>query len=188
MENKSIGDKTYSDLLNVKEDERNKYELIEGNLYLMAGASAVHERIVMNLGRQFGNYLKGKECFLFSSNFDIKLSEKNVYKPDLSIVCDKKKITTNSCEGPPDLIVEILSKATRKKDLGIKLTNYQKYGVKEYWIVYPNDFFITVCILDEEKKYSYFTYSLNEDEKIKVNIFNDMEIKLEDIFENLYLE
>ncbi|WP_164670831.1 Uma2 family endonuclease [Virgibacillus doumboii] len=125
----------------VKEEER--AELHEGTPVFMAPASFQHENIIMNLGREFGNALKGKSCYIFGSNlqvifpFENKNKGKNdvVVLPDISIVCDKNKLHNNSCYGAPDLIVEVLSPSTSRNDRLLKKNYYEKAGVKEYLIV-----------------------------------------------------
>src|SRR6185295_13771701 len=115
-----------------------------GEVYDMTPApSTKHQRIIGELYRMLGNFLEGKKCEVFVAPFDVRLSEHNasdfevfnVVQPDISIFCDEKKIDEKGAKGAPDFVVEILSPSTSKKDLSRKLLLYQKFKVKEYWII-----------------------------------------------------
>ncbi|MBX6395523.1 MAG: Uma2 family endonuclease [Alicyclobacillaceae bacterium] len=123
-----------------------RWELIEGVPYSMTPApSPRHQEILGNIFGLFFHYLEGKDCKAYLAPFDVRLSESereqdifNVVQPDLSIVCDPGKIDHRGCKGAPDLVVEILSPETAKKDKVQKFDLYQAYGVREYWIVDPH--------------------------------------------------
>ena len=104
-----------------------------------------------------------------------------VLQPDISIICDSKKLDEKGCKGAPDLVVEILSPYTAKKDIIRKFASYEKFKVKEYWIVNPEEETITVFKLNEESKYGRPEIYCKND-KIQVGIFNDFLIALKDIF------
>ncbi|MBI4647707.1 MAG: Uma2 family endonuclease, partial [Bacteroidia bacterium] len=105
-----------------------------------------------------------------------------VVQPDIIVVCDPKKLDERGCIGAPDLIVEVLSPATSKRDFKDKYILYEQAGVREYWLVHPTDKLLTVFRLGKEKKFvldKIYTY----DDKVKVGIFDDLVIDLKDIFE-----
>ena len=91
--------------------------------------------------------MRKKPCQAFSAPFDVWLPlPKNiqsndkidtVVQPDICVICDLEKLDNQGCNGAPDWVIEILSKATSKKDLNEKFDLYQNAGVKEYWIVHP---------------------------------------------------
>lgn len=180
---------TYADYLNWPEDER--WEIINGVAYAMAPPSTSHQRIIGNLFVAFATYLKGKPCEAFIAPFgvtfdkDIK-DEKNTYavEPDITVICDKSKITPQGCKGAPDLIIEVLSRSTASHDVIRKRRLYEQNGVLEYWIVDPSNQIITRFYLHAElSKYrepEYFAH----DNNITPIIFPELEIKLEDIFPN----
>ncbi len=152
---------TYRDYSSWPEDER--WELIDGIAYDMCAApSSWHQRISFKLSTLIGMFLQNKPCEAFSAPFDVLLPAfpiKNegeidtVVQPDISVICDPSKIVESGCLGAPDLIVEILSPSTSKKDLNEKFQLYEKHGVKEYWIVDPGNKYIQVFhLLTEEKK------------------------------------
>jgi len=137
---------TYADYLEWNNEKR--LELIEGMIVDMTPSpSRLHQQILMELGRQFSNHLLGKPCKVYVAPFDVRLPRqdesteetKTVVQPDLVVVCDPKKLDQRGCEGAPDLVIEILSPATAKRDLIVKLRLYERAGVKQYWVVHPTD-------------------------------------------------
>lgn len=179
---------TYGDYVNWPEDER--WELINGIPYNMTPApSTEHQRISRELALQFANYFVGKTCEVFYAPFDVRLplaqerdEEINtVVQPDLAIICDRNKLDKKGCKGAPDLIIEIISHSTAKKDMQEKFLLYERSGVKEYWLVFPLDSVIDVYALNEDNKYERSGLYQYPD-KIKVGILADLEIDLSLIF------
>ncbi len=177
---------TYEDLQNIENKKR--YELIDGELYLMSSPSTSHQEIVGEIYAQLHNYLKGKKCKAFVSPLDVCLSglrnpkkEYNVVQPDILVVCDNTKITNNmGIQGAPDLIIEVLSPASKKHDTLVKYNLYQYYGIKEYWIVDEEIGVIYQYIINEKNIYTLpKTYEITED--IKVNILENCIISLKEI-------
>lgn len=165
---------TYEDLLAIEDDKR--YELIDGVLYEMSSPTTIHQDIVGELYVQIYNYLKGKKCKVFMAPLDVCLSgvinpkkEYNVVQPDIIVVCDEKKITDKCIMGAPDLLIEVVSKSSRKHDTFRKFNLYQRYGVKEYWIIDTETEIISQYILNEKNIYTLpKTFDINEDIKVKV--------------------
>lgn len=134
---------TYADYKTWPEDER--WELINGVAWNMSPApSRSHQWLVMELGRQIANFLKGKTCQVYPAPFDVFFPEDpdqpeddvcTIVQPDLTVICDSKKLTEKGCFGAPDLVVEILSPYTSRKDLDEKFHLYENSGVLEYWVV-----------------------------------------------------
>jgi len=180
---------TYADYLTWLDDKRR--ELINGFVHLMTPVpKRRHQGISSFLNYSIFNYLKNKKCKIYAAPFDVRLPKNDetadekiytVVQPDISVICDLAKLDDRGCIGAPDLIVETLSPATAKKDMNDKFVLYQQSGVKEYWIVNPNDENINVFLLDNKGKYQLMGMYAG-DMKIKVNIFENLEIKLEDIF------
>ena len=143
---------TYADYLTWPNEER--WELIDGETYDMSpGPGKQHQRILIHLARFFDAHLDGKPCQTFVAPFDVRplaTSEMSddevdtVVQPDLLVVCDGNKLEERGVVGSPDLVVEILSPYTARKDLSKKFDLYERAGVREYWIVYPNEQFIQV--------------------------------------------
>lgn len=176
--------------------EYDKYELINGKEVMMSPASMNHLRIQGNLYAILWNYLRKKRCNVYSEA-KVVFNETTWYIPDLLILCDKNKERKNHIEGAPDLVIEILSPATRKRDIGIKKDTYEKYGVREYWLVDPMSKTIEVYLLRDGKfnlDNSYHDYdeedweALSDEEKaetklaLKVSLYDDLEIDIREIF------
>ncbi len=182
---------SYADYLTWMDDVRR--ELYDGFIKLMTPApSSRHQEISVNLTVLLGSFLINKGCKLYHAPSDVRFpkdkkstDDKQVFtvlQPDLYIVCDLSKIDVRGCLGPPDLIIEIVSPKNPKRDLKDKFDIYQEHGVREYWIVNPNDENVSVFVLDEKGKYQ-LTGMYAEDDKIPVNIFNgDLKVDLTEVF------
>lgn len=138
---------SWEDYLSWDEDDR--YELVNGVVFAMSPApNTGHQRISSLLHTEIGTFLKGKTCDVFSAPTDLKLSSffedgaPTVLQPDLMVVCDKNKIGKQAVEGAPDLVIEILSVYTAKRDEVVKKELYEKAGVGEYWIIHPSEEYI----------------------------------------------
>lgn len=125
-----------------------RWELIDGVAYDMSPApSRLHQDTFGGLFFQFRAFLSGAECRVYGAPFDVRLphgEEQNdnidtVVQPDIVVVCDRNKLDEKGCKGAPDLVIEILSPCTAHKDLNEKFQLYERVGVKEYWIVHPQD-------------------------------------------------
>lgn len=138
---------SYADYLKWQFDER--VELIKGKIFKMSPAPNTNHQIICgNLFSAMHVYLSGKECKVFMAPFDVRLSRKKdddknvltVVQPDICVICDPAKIDTKGCLGAPDIVVEILSPANNSKELKNKYEVYEQAGVKEYWIISPQDY------------------------------------------------
>ena len=143
---------TYDDYCTWDDSER--WELIDGIAYAMAppAPSYSHQSISSNIHGQIWQFLRGKTCKIFSAPFDVRFNfnSKNntVVQPDLVVVCDKSKLDDKGCLGAPDMVVEILSPSTASRDTFKKYGLYQKAGVREYWMVDPDEKTVITHILD----------------------------------------
>ncbi|MDA8693464.1 Uma2 family endonuclease, partial [Saprospiraceae bacterium] len=181
------GQYTYADYLQFEYDHM--VELIRGKIFKMTPAPAsFHQDISRELLVLFSNYLKDKSCKIYNAPFDVVLPVENqkknsattVVQPDLSIICDLSKIDAAGCIGAPDLIIEILSPSTSKKDLNDKYSIYEESGVLEYWIVMPNEKLVEVFYLEAGKYNRIKVYT--SDEVIIPILFPDLEIDLVEVF------
>lgn len=175
---------------------KKKEERIQGKTFLMSPAGMWHNKIGMNLARIIGNYLWGKRCEVFYES-KVVFDEENHFIPDLIIVCDRAKIKYGFVQGAPDLVIEILSPSTRTKDAREKKAVYEKFGVKEYWLVDPISETIDVYLRTETGfvlDNTYHNYSdeeweaLDEEERaeamllLKVSLYDDLVIDVKDVF------
>ncbi|MDR1702198.1 MAG: Uma2 family endonuclease [Sporomusaceae bacterium] len=179
---------TYEDYAKLDADQR--YEVINGAIYLMTSPNRKHQRISGNLFRKIGNYLEGKKCEVYNAPFDVILPKKGetkktastIIQPDIFVVCDENKLDDNSCVGAPDLIIEILSPSSVKLDKIIKRSLYELHGVKEYWLVDPVHQIIDRFYYDEVLKEYKKPESFSRDDVITPMIFPDLPINLAEIF------
>jgi Uma2 family endonuclease len=173
---------TYADYAKWEDSER--YELIDGLLYMMAAPTLDHQRILGKLFRKLDTFLDGKRCVAFMAPFDVRLNahtrDDTVVQPDVMVICDQSKLKNRlNCVGAPDLIIEILSPSSAKMDKVTKHKKYREAGVREYWIVDPEDETVSVNILDggRYKSTVYFP-----EDTIPVHVLLSCEINLADIF------
>ena len=171
---------TEEDYYNLPENVR--AELIEGKLiYNQAAPSRIHQAILMELSGTIRDYLKSKSgpCRVYPAPFAVKLMEnrKTIVEPDISVICDKSKLTDRGCTGAPDWIIEIVSPSNSSHDYVKKLNLYANIGVREYWIVNPMKKNIYVYYF-EENQFETMVYTFQN--KVKVNIYEDFYIDFSD--------
>lgn len=150
---KKQGEYTLEDYYALPDDIR--VELIDGVIYDMSSPRTVHQDIAFIIHMALYDYVrkKKKPCKVFEAAVDVQLccDNKTMVQPDVLVVCDKDKIKGFGIYGAPDFVLEILSKSTRKKDMGIKLEKYMEAGVREYWIIDPyKEILITYDFSDED--------------------------------------
>ncbi|MBU0700846.1 Uma2 family endonuclease [bacterium] len=179
---------TYGDYLQWTDDQR--WELIDGAAYDMSPApSRRHQVVVGELYRQISTYLLDKPCQVYVAPFDVRLPEADesdeetgtVVQPDIVVICDKNKLDDKGCKGSPDIVIEILSPYTAKKDFVTKYHLYERHKVKQYWIFDPVTEEVSIFKLNNNDKYGE-PEDYKKEDTIKVDIFKDLEIDLRTIF------
>lgn len=180
---------TYADYLAWPDDER--WEVIDGVAYSMSPApTTAHQRILLKLAFAINAHLDGKRCELFLAPFDVRFSDQlntsdnyidTVVQPDILVVCDKSKVDERGCNGSPDFVIEISSPSTGKNDLTRKFDLYQRYGVKEYWIVHPEQQTVMIFKLGEDGTYGKPERYAGDD-TVTVPLFGDLSIDLKSVF------
>ena len=137
---KRQGEYTLDDYYQIPDDQR--VELIDGVIYDMAAPTSIHQIIAGYLHAQLLSYVSSKKgkCMPMISPLDVQLNcdNKTMVQPDVVVVCDRDKIIRRCVYGAPDLVVEVLSPYTRKKDMTLKMHKYEDAGVKEYWLIDPD--------------------------------------------------
>ena len=148
---------TYKDYLKMRKESDQLLEYIDGIIYMSPSPSTKHQRISMRLSVQLGSLLMGTDCEVMAAPYDIVLSDKEneekVVTPDLSVICDSSGFDDQRYIGIPDLIIEIVSPSNQAHDIVFKLNLYQKYKVKEYWIINPLQHYVQVFTLNDEGQY-----------------------------------
>jgi len=180
---------SYADYLTWLDDVRR--ELINGFIKMMSAPLSAHARVSSNISWHLKSVIRRNkgECEVFYAPFDVRFPKQGetaydridtVVQPDICVICDPSKIDERGCCGAPDMIVEILSPSTLKKDTTEKFALYEESGVKEYWIVHPKDKAITVFLLQDGKYDAGTLYELEG--KVPVHIFDNYLIDLDEIF------
>ncbi|MEX2512454.1 MAG: Uma2 family endonuclease [Cyclobacteriaceae bacterium] len=185
------GSYSYADYLSWQLDEM--VELIRGKVFRQAAAAPrrVHQELAVILVNKFYEYLKGRTCKVYVAPFDVRLpvSSKRhedidtVVQPDLCVVCDTEKLDDLGCVGAPDLIVEILSPGNNKKELQLKYEVYEASGVKEYWIIHPDERTLLIYTLDEGKYRPSRLFT--QGDLVNSQALPGFELELDDVFGEL---
>lgn len=166
---------TYADYLTWPEDAR--YELIDGEAFLMAPAPLVeHQEVAGEVFRQLANQLDGKPCRPYIAPVDVRLPRTDeadaaidtVVQPDVLVVCDPGKVDRRGVRGAPDWLLEVLSPSTAAHDQIAKRRTYERAGVREYWLVHPGDRTLTVYVLENGQYGRPEIYELKDETPIGV--------------------
>lgn len=177
---------SYEEFLQLTQDSEERYEYIDGEIYLLASPKTAHQMALTELFGIFYNWFRGKNCTPLVAPYDIKLRRSsesiNVVQPDIMVICDlEEKLDKNDYyQGVPTLVVEILSEGTRSKDLIKKLDLYMFSDVKEYWIVNPINKEVTVYLFEAKNIRSNMTY--RKSENAQSQFFAGLAVELDGIF------
>ena len=177
---------TYADYLDWEGPER--YELIDGEAFMMASPSVAHQALLMGLSSAFDVWLQGKPCRVFAAPLDVRLfpkedkSDRTVVQPDLLVVCDKSKLDKGSVNGSPDFIIEIVSPSNTYSELLRKFNHYLKAKVREFWVVDPELKSVSVHVYENGR---YISTTYNDNDRIPVTVLEGFEISLEALWARL---
>jgi prevent-host-death family protein len=155
---------SYDEFLHLQQRSDERYEYIDGEIYLVASPKTAHQTVITELFGIFYNFFQDTNCTPIVAPYDIELrrtSENiNIVQPDMMIICDleEKLNEADYYKGVPSLVVEVLSKSTRRKDLIQKLDLYMSCGVSEYWIVNPDNQEVTVYFFEDQNISNSATY------------------------------
>lgn len=149
---------TYADYFMWQFEER--VELIKGKIFKMSPApNRNHQKISGLMYLRLATFLEHKQCEVYSAPFDVRIPRKSVndkeivtvLQPDVCVICDLTKLDRKGCVGAPDIVVEVLSPGNNAKELKKKYEVYEEAGVKEYWVVSPQDMWLRIYTLVEGK-------------------------------------
>jgi Uma2 family endonuclease len=132
----------YAQLPQPSEARGTRFEVIDGELYVTPGPSRRHQRIVTRLSGLLDRFVEENGLGeVLVSPFDVLFAEGDCVEPDIVFVRSDREdiLTERGAEGPPDLLVEVLSPSTAGRDRGIKLDRYRLFGVAEYWVIDPDE-------------------------------------------------
>ncbi len=181
---------SYEEYMELVESSDQRYELIDGEVYLPASPGFDHQVVVNEIAVRFYNYFKDKPCRSLTAPLDVRLfgfaakfeEDPNVVQPDIMVICDLENVGgDNKYRGVPTLIVEVLSPSTRGKDMATKLQLYMKSGVREYWIADPARKAIIRYSFSKERDIEDMR-TFTAVEVIGSSAFEDLELPLNEIY------
>ncbi len=174
---------TYEDYKNLPESETKRYELLEGELVMVPSPTEPHQRVSGNMHLIIGQFVKERKLGnVYSAPFDVLLSNENVVQPDIMFISKERAniITEEDIKGAPDLVIEIVSPATSRRDRTLKHTLYARHGVKEYWIVDPKGKSVEVYSL--EKAGFKLVKKYNSPQILRSPLLSSLEVPLKEVF------
>ena len=172
---------TYADYL-LMEDEK-RYEIYEGELIMVPASATKHQKISWKIEFIMGKFVKENNLgTILDAPTDVVLAEDVIVQPDILFISKERGdiIKPQAVMGPPDLVVEIASPSTSFYDTVKKRDIYQRYGVKEFWLVFPEEKAIEVMTLDEGI-YREFA-SAKGSGKVKSKVLAGLDVDLMEVF------
>ncbi len=155
--------------------EGKRAELIDGQVYYMAPPTRIHQEIISELHYKIRSYFESHKgsCRVYPAPFAVFLNQdnRNYVEPDISVICDPRKLDDKGCNGAPDWVLEIVSPSSRRTDYHAKLFKYRTAGVREYWIVDPEKDRILVYNFETEDTWDYTFH-----DTVKSGIYDDFQI------------
>jgi Uma2 family endonuclease len=171
---------TYADYLTLP-DDGTRHEILEGELIVMDAPTPSHQEVVLFIARHMQEFVESKKLGkVFIAPLDVVFAPRTFTQPDVIFVSnDRLKIITNSnISGAPDLLVEVVSPSTQRKDRTRKYQLYARYGVRAYWIVDRDTEAVDVFVL-EQGQYREVTAKAGE---VRSKILHGFSIQLKDLF------
>jgi Uma2 family endonuclease len=162
-----------------------RYEIIYGEAYAMSAPNVFHQAMLMELTRQFANFLTGKPCRVYPAPFDVRLfyeedeSDDTVVQPDITVICDKNRRGKEGGRGAPDLVAEILSPSNTAIEMQRKFNLYRDAGVREYWVLDGEQKDLTVYLFEGEK---IISRKKKKKDAAPVTVLDGLSIELEPVF------
>jgi Uma2 family endonuclease len=144
---------TYEDLKLIPPD-RNRYEIVDGELFVSPAPRPLHQRITGNIFAALHQHVRQLRLGeVFVAPVDVVFAKGTVLEPDVLFISSSRLhyIGEDNLSGPPDLAVEVISESTKRLDREVKLKQYARYGVSEYWMVDPDGNGVEVFRLKEEE-------------------------------------
>ena len=170
---------TYSDYLLLPENERR--ELIEGDFYMAPSPIFRHQNISRNLGVIIWSFVSTRKLGqVIWAPMDVVLDDDNVVQPDILFVSNEQsEIIKDYVFGAPNLVVEVLSPSTADRDKQLKLALYARFGVREYWIVDPEENTIQVVELDTGGQHAIRMYTSGSASSV---LLPGLDVPLDEVF------
>ena len=172
---------TYQDYMQTPDDVR--YELIDGELILAAAPNMYHQNISRNLLTLLWIFVRDRALGeVYNAPCDVHLSDSVVVQPDILFISAAQLniLTEQNVGGAPDLVVEILSPSTANYDLRVKRELYARFGVREYWLVDPEERTVSVLSLDGGEFHEVARFG--EDDTLTSQVVEGLRIDLSEVF------
>ena len=172
---------TYADYLKTPDDER--YELIEGELLMTPAPVMRHQRISRKMLIAIDNHVTDNDLGeVFDAPSDVYLDNENVVQPDILFVSKERLdiIGEKNIQGAPDLVIEIISESTAYRDLVQKKKLYVRFGVKEYWIVIPEESSVDIFTLKDNAFVLHKSYG--KEDILQSSLLKKLKLELKKIF------
>jgi Uma2 family endonuclease len=168
-------------------DDGKRHELIEGVHYVTPSPNLRHQELVGRLHVAIFNFLATRRHLgrVFLARLDVVMSDYDVVEPDLLFVAgDQQSILTDAnVQGPPALVVEILSPSTRRRDEGIKKRLFDQKGVREYWLVDPKNCRVSICRRAADGSFPIVSMlSAAADEQLETPLLPGFELSVSELF------
>ena len=145
---------SFEEYLNYRDNQDNKYELVNGELFIMPPASGIHALITMFLLNKFTREIAiiNAQWQVFPGNIGVRTADDKSRIPDLAILtvkqCQEIRFMTSAVlQSPPQLVVEIVSPGNPEDDYRYKRSEYAVRGIPEYWIIDPQEVKVSVLLL-----------------------------------------
>ena len=176
---------TYEEFCLLTESSELRYELVEGEVYLLASPNFKHQVAVSVISNSFYNWFEGKKCMVLTSPFDVTLYKSkeniNVVQPDIIVICDSDKVDSKGkYKGVPTLVVEVLSPSTWTKDMNKKFELFRMTGVREYWMVDIDKKEICVYKFEGNNVVDYKVFANGE--AAESSVFDGLKVDLHKVF------
>jgi Uma2 family endonuclease len=179
---------SYADYLTWQFEE--VVELIKGKIFKKAAAAPkrIHQRVSVKLVSRLYHFLEGQKCQVYDAPFDVRFPKgskedhkiHDVVQPDICVICDPEKLDDRGCIGAPDLIVEILSPGNSKTELKHKFDLYESHGVREYWVIHPENQDLLIYTLVDGKYKT--TGLLTSGDVVESTVIEGFKLDLEEFF------
>lgn len=164
-----------------KLEEGDHAELIDGKIYMSPSPSRKHQYMVTSLVAQIHYHIQKNKggCHVYTAPLDVRLfkDENTIVQPDVFVICNKDILTDKGCTGAPDWIIEVVSENNSSHDYIRKLMQYQKAGVREYWIVDPFQELVSVMNFEDAEKSGQFSFR----EVVSSGVLNGLDIRVSDL-------
>ena len=178
----NISDKkiSYEQFMQLYDNSDIRMEYINGEVVCLSSPNRYHQAISGNVYIILREFFVKKKSKVYYAPFDVHFHKKNidipdVLQPDLFVACDEDE------DAPPSLVVEILSKSTRSKDMVDKLNTYMLSGVKEFWIIDPRQKIIMLYTFKEYDIEQFTIYRLGE--TLISGVFQGLKVNVDKVFE-----